>query len=247
MIIFQPVFASHFTGIYDVNRNNILPNDNYTLVKEWADSIIKIGLKGVIFHNNFSEGTIQTYQNDNIEFVKVDYDERYSPNVFRYFVYYDYLLKHHHKITHLFITDIADVVVVNNPFNNTHFISNQHRLFCGDEPKPLDNEWMRAHCAHFRNKIADFVQFEDDFGHETLLNCGVVGGSIKVMKEFLEMLCELHLHYNQDNKSGFTGDMGAFNYLLRTQFNDRLVHGFPCTTVFKAYQIDRNDCWFRHK
>jgi hypothetical protein len=41
--------------------------------------------------------------------------------------------------------------------------------------------------------------------------------------------------------------MGAFNYLARTKFNDRLRHGFPVNTVFKAYEEARSDCWFRHK
>jgi hypothetical protein len=41
--------------------------------------------------------------------------------------------------------------------------------------------------------------------------------------------------------------MGAFNYLIRTQFNDRFLHGFPINTEFKAYQTEREDCWFRHK
>jgi hypothetical protein len=41
--------------------------------------------------------------------------------------------------------------------------------------------------------------------------------------------------------------MGAFNYLVRTQFNHQLLHGAPVNTVFKMYETERNDCWFRHK
>jgi hypothetical protein len=41
--------------------------------------------------------------------------------------------------------------------------------------------------------------------------------------------------------------MGAFNYLARTQFNGHLRHGAPVNTVFKMYETERQDCWFRHK
>jgi len=41
--------------------------------------------------------------------------------------------------------------------------------------------------------------------------------------------------------------MGAFNYLTRTQFNEQIIHGTPVNTVFKGYENERTDCWFRHK
>ncbi len=68
------IMACHITGIYDVNRNNLLPKDDYSLVKAWADSIIDLKINGIIFHNNFSEQTCLTYQNEYISFVKIDYD-----------------------------------------------------------------------------------------------------------------------------------------------------------------------------
>ena len=52
------VLACHITGVYDVNRNMTLPDDNYELVKDWAESIARANLKGVIFHNNFFLGLI---------------------------------------------------------------------------------------------------------------------------------------------------------------------------------------------
>jgi hypothetical protein len=57
----------------------------------------------------------------------------------------------------------------------------------------------------------------------------------------------IHQFANIDNKTAFTGDMGAFNYIARTQFNNQLIHGAPVNTLFKGYENDREDCWFRHK
>ena len=67
------------------------------------------------------------------------------------------------------------------------------------------------------------------------------------MRAFLDNICEIHFHYNQNNKTAFTGDMGAFNYVIRKYFNEKILHGAPINTVFKAYEDQRIDCWFRHK
>ncbi len=239
--------ACHFTGIYDVNRNNILPDDDYSIVKNWADSIIKLHMKGIIFHNNFTDEIVSKYQNENISFIKVDYDPTFNPNVYRYFIYKNYFDANFENIEAFFLTDISDVELLSNPFITNDFIENPESIFCGDEPKPLENEWMLAHSEHLRNKIVDYTSFEEKNKQEVLLNCGIIGGKSKLMKEFLDKLCDIHQTYNYDNKTAYTGDMGAFNYLLRTQFKQRIAHGFPINTIFKEYQTHRIDCWFRHK
>lgn len=239
--------ACHISGVYDVNRNNILPDDDFSIVKAWANSITDLKLNGIIFHNNFSEKTCLEHQNEYISFIKVDYDSQFKPNIYRYLVYDDYLKEHKHGIENIFLTDISDVVVVQNPFLQPLYLQNTNAIFCGDEPKILNNEWMQAHSEHLRSKIGDYAQYEERFANETLLNCGVVGGNINVMHEFIEKLSSIHRLHNYDNQTAYTGDMGAFNYLIHTAFNDRFFHGTPINTVFKVYQDLRTDCWFRHK
>ena len=241
------VMACHITGVHDVNRNTTLDNDSYELVKDWEQSIIGANLQGIIFHNNLSEATCKSLQNNSISFIKIDYDSQYNPNVFRYFVYWDFLHQHIQQINSLFITDITDVVLVNNPFTDSFFIENPTSLFCGDEPKILNNDWMNAHSENLRENIVDYATYESTFGNETLLNCGIIGGNASIIFNFLQQLCAIHQHANYNNKTAYTGDMGAFNYLARTVFNQQLIHGAPVNTVFKGYEIDRNDCWFRHK
>ncbi len=241
------VMACHITGIYDVNRNTILPDDDYSLVKDWAESLTNLGIHGIIFHNNFSEKTVEKYQNRYISFIKTDYNPQFNPNIYRYFVYRDFLNKHKNTVENLFITDISDVVVLKNPFIQPLFLENTEGVFCGDEPKILDNDWMKDHATHLRNKIADYSAYEEKFKAATLLNCGIIGGKIHVMNSFLEKLCTIHAQYNADNDTAFTGDMGAFNYVARTEFNDCIFHGAPINTVFKAYQNEDTVCWFRHK
>jgi hypothetical protein len=241
------VLACHIAGVYDVNRSTTLEHDDYALVREWAESVVSLGLQGVIFHNNFSEETSQKFSNENIAFIKIEYNEMWNPNVFRYFIYRDFLLNFDSTIKSVFVTDVSDVVVIQNPFTSKLFQENPDKLFCGDEPKVLDNDWMNDHSTHLRNQIAEYSEYENKFAEATLLNCGIIGGSLDVMHEFLNALCFIHEHFNSNNETAYTGDMGAFNYNARTQFNDRLIHGAPVNTVFKEYESAREDCWFRHK
>ena len=241
------ILACHFTGVYDVNRNTTLEPDSYALVQAWAESIQLLNLHGVIFHNSFSEETCRNFSNENVTFIEVEYNPAFNPNVFRYFIYRDFLLNFKSSYHSVFVTDVSDVVVVQNPFETFLFQENRDKLFCGDEPKVLDNDWMNDHSSHLRNQIADYAEYEKKFAESTLLNCGIIGGSADVMNEFLKELCFVHDHFNINNETAYTCDMGAFNYIARTQFNERLIHGAPVNSIFKGYEGTRMDCWFRHK
>ena len=87
------ILACLITGIYDVNRSTTLQEDDFELVRAWADSMAKAGVKGILFHNGFSEETCRKYTNTYLSFVKINPDPRFNPNVFRYLVYLDYLEK----------------------------------------------------------------------------------------------------------------------------------------------------------
>jgi hypothetical protein len=238
------ILATYLAGIYDVNRNETLQGDDISIIEAWADSIVGLGLQGVVFHNSLSEHSIAKYKG-NISFVKVQFNEKYNTNIFRYFLYNDFL--NANKVDNVFFTDITDVVVLNNPFTQPLFLNNTNRFFCGDEPKLLGNEWMIDHSAHLRSNISDYALYEEQFKDATLLNCGIVGGNVKIIQPFLDKLCSIHKNYNTDNKTAYTGDMGAFNYLARTQYNEHIIHGAPVNTIFKEYESERMDCWFRHK
>lgn len=241
------ILACLITGIYDVNRSTMLQDDDFELVHAWVASVAAAKLQAVLFHNGFSEETCQTYANEYLTFVKITYDPLFNPNVYRYLIYLDFLEKQVHPPANLFITDVSDVTLVNNPFIDPFFITSSNTLFCGDEPKALANEWMQAHSSSLRSQIDNYADYEAHFASDTLLNCGIIGGEYPIFLAFLQELCAIHRRYNSENKTAYTGDMGAFNYLVRTQFNTQLHHGYPVNTVFKAYEELRNDCWFRHK
>ena len=243
----QLVLACHITGIYDINRSNTLPNDDYSLVENWADSITKQGMQGIIFHNNFSEATCKKFTSNHIQFIHIAHNTKFNPNVYRYYIYNQFITQYAASIKSIFVTDIADVVIQNNPFTQLIFLKNYDSLFCGDEPSTLKNDWMQAHSTHLREQIADYASYEADYKDNTLLNCGIIGGNIQVMQPFIQQLWAIHQQYNANNAYAYTGDMGAFNYLVRTKFNDNLLHGSPINSVFKTYDISNTTCWFKHK
>ena len=240
------IVASHITGIYDVNRSTTLVNDDFSLVSEWAKSIAELGLQGIVFHNNFSKATCKLHQSDHLHFIKVKYNPQFNPNVFRYFVYAEFLKQNAHLIKNIFFTDVSDVTILKNPFIEELYLNNPTSIFCGDEPEVLDNEWMQKHGEHLRSKIPDYAAYETDFKNDTLLNCGVIGGNISIIRPFIEELWTIHRQNNSDNDTLYTGDMGAFNYLVRTRYHQKLIHGSPVNTVFKSY-TDDDLCWFKHK
>lgn len=240
------IVATHITGVYDVNRNTVLKDDDFTIVKVWADSISALKLNGIIFHNNFSEATVKAYTTEFIQFVRVDYNPQFNPNVFRYFIYDALLDQYAAALKHIFFTDSSDVVVAMNPFTQALFLDNPDAIFCGDEPELLENPWMQAHSSHLRNGIADYADYEKLYKNETLLNCGVFGGQIHMMRPFIKKLWAIHQTYNHDNATAYTGDMGAFNYLIRTQYNEQVIHGAPVNSEFKSYDASSN-FWFKHK
>lgn len=240
------ILSAHFTGVYDVNRNVTLKEDDFSIVSEWVKSVTELQLQGIIFHNNFSEQTCKANQSEYIRFVKVDYDKNFKPNVYRYFVYAQFLKQYADSIKNVFFTDVSDVVVLKNPFIEALYLDNPNAIFCGDEAEILNIEWMQNHSQHLRNRISDYSTFESDFKDHTLLNCGIIGGTIATIKPFIEKLWAIHHQFNNDNDSLYTGDMGAFNYLIRTQYNNKIIHGSPVNTEFKKYETETS-CWFKHK
>ena len=110
------IMTTYFCNKNDPQRPKRAPCNDFQYIKPWYNSIKKLGLNGVIFHDGMDETFIKKYQNDKIKFVYVDSNSyEFSLNDLRYFVYLDYIKKHK-NIENIFMTDGNDVIVVKNPF-----------------------------------------------------------------------------------------------------------------------------------
>jgi hypothetical protein len=240
------ILGCHITGVYDVNRSQILKDDDFSIIEKWANSIAKLNIQAIIFHNNFSQQTVLKYQSEHLLFIEIVHDIRFNPNVFRYRVYSDFLKKYSNSIESLFVTDVSDVLVLQNPFVQPLFITNPDHIFCGDEPTVGYNEWMHNHGSHLRSRITDYINIESAYKSHRLLNCGIIGGTITTIQPLIASIWQIHENYNFDNTTSFTGDMGAFNYILRKNYSNRIFHGSPVNSEFKSY-FDDGTNWFMHK
>ena len=94
------------------NASGFVDNNSFNYIKKWYESLIKLRLNGVIFHDNLSGDFINKYANKYIKFQKVE-DSKWSNNDYRFYCWRDYLQgKDYDWVFH---NDASDVVVVQDP------------------------------------------------------------------------------------------------------------------------------------
>jgi len=217
------VLTCYYTGKPDPQRNSQWQAD-YSKVTTLRDSLLKLNLKMVLLHDCFDE------DDPSIEMVRVETSE--NPYFQRWLDYYQYLRDH--DVDRVFCVDATDVDFIKNPFE---YIEPGY-VYSGDEPGTLKNNWLLANHKNY------FLQHFMQQNYRTpLLNAGVVGGS---KKDIMSLAHKISRLYFDNNKNLGVGDMPAYNYIMRTYFNDRIKHGRDITTVFKAYE-QQPKSYIRHK
>src|SRR5690606_5374839 len=107
----------------------------------------------------------------------------------------------------------------------------------------VDNNWMRNTQEPLLN-IPDYRQVIEANKDQTLINCGIVGGSYKMAMKYLEKRSYLHNKYTDGVLK--STDMAVFNYIMWSNFKENMVSGVKVNTKFKVYEKN-NISWFRHK
>jgi len=211
------VIASFFAGVIDSQRNQRWTAD-ISAVDKLKTSVEAHGIEFVLLHNCFD--------------LPNHVDISGSPYFERWLKQWQYL-RDHPEIERVFVTDATDVDMLNNPF--THI--EPDKLYVGDEPlQTLSNNWMLNN--HKEQHVRKFLLKHPKL---QLLNCGVVGGDRKTVME----LCRSMYLYYFENPTEKT-DMGAFNYIVYSDFLGRIEYGRQVTTLFKRFEPS-STAWFRHK
>jgi len=190
-----------------------------------------------VFHDGLSPPFVQRYTTREIEFVRI-------PKLCRNPVDSKWLAVACHLAEHaydrVFVTDISDVEVRSDPFRS-HELWNDHVLFCGDEPEVVGCPWMRDLAERLgREKWVDWIHQNSS---NILLNAGVLGGRARWVRLVASRVAVALQRWVRPD---IMADMLLVNMVARSLRTQRLFHGHPVTTRFKAFE-DRRDVWFAHK
>lgn len=225
------ILASYFNATPDGQRGTHW-NPDITALSPLIHSCQKHGAPLKIFHDCLPV-------NDDGIFIKVPKQHMFSPNAYRWIVYRDYLTSNPNE--NVFMVDSTDVELFRNPFQSL----NPNRLYSGDEfAMKVDNNWMRTTQEPLFD-IPDYRKTIELYGDKTLPNCGIVGGSLEVVTEYLTHRSRYHNKYTKGVLK--STDMAIHNYIVWKHFHDRLSHGLKINTKFKRNEPDNGISYFKHK
>lgn len=211
------VIACYFANVIDIQRSKTWQPDLLPIQK-LKTSVEAQGIDFVLIHNCFDLPN------------RVDISS--SPYFERWLKDWQYL-RNHKDIVNVFLVDVADVDMIDNPF--PHIVPS--KLYVGDEPdSTLGIAWMLDN--HQEPKINSYLCENSTL---PLLNCGVVGGNRKLVMALCHDMSLYHTKYPQDQT-----EMGIFNQLMYTKYNTVKEYGRHVVSLFKEFE----ECpasWWRHK
>jgi hypothetical protein len=218
----------------------VLQND-IKYIYPWYNSITKLGLKGIIFYDNLTTDFINTYQNNQIEFIKVSPSD-YSNNDWRFFVYRNFLQNHHYDS--VFLTDGSDVTVVQDPSKIVQEYPDIDLFVCKDSIKLCQFGYLNIHKEARWDNYSWFAMQHLQRKLD-LINMGVIGGTYNNIMDFLDKFCLTRLKLGTPS---FNADMWIGQYIIRHLMSKKqILIGHPFTSEFKQYQNSRKDVYFIHK
>jgi len=232
------IVSCYLTSAPDTQRGITTKPNNPAYIQKWYDSVIRLGLNGMVLHDNLSDEFIKQFPM--MEFVEV-------PKCPEHMQLYDYRwvacrqFLFNRNIDNIFFTDISDVEVLNNPF--TYIQSDM--LYCGDEPTTVkDCAWLNP-ARENPMLLEKLDEFRDIMAYnKPLLNAGILGGNGIVVIDFLNTFCNI-IFAVATRPLEHTVDMGIFNYAMY-YYNFDVIHGHPVNSVFRGGK-NETDVWFRHK
>ena len=258
---FQDVIVTTYysSNIGNYKGRSILNND-FQYISPWYNSVLKLKLNGIIFHDGLSNDFIKKYTTNNIKFIYNDPDKfLYSKNDQRFLIYYKFL-KYNKNIKNIFMTDGNDVIIRNDPFNYIVDNNNKHKkdfyYVCSEYRRKLkDNNFTKFNFIRINHyiknpdkkfKIKTFDKNKDNI----LFNAGILGGNRNNMLYFLRLMNEKlnnTFKYIPKQLHDRNINMIVFNYVLYDIIDEnKIVTGYPLHSRFTRYE-KRNDVIFSHK
>ena len=233
----KAVFAAYFHKVPDPQRGHGWDN-TIKPCEALLESLRKKAIYYVLFHDGIN--LLKYKSGKTRQYVEVRKPDKYVPNVHRWFIYYEYLLKHP-EIEWIWMVDSTDVEMLKNPFERMR----PGVLYLGSEQGQIvENKWMQSRQEPYF-KAPDYRAIIASQGDKMLINCGLVGGSRDVVMEYLQYVCHYHQRYSISETQ--STDMACCNYTVWKHFKSRFDYGVHVNTLFKGYEINNKLAWWKHK
>jgi len=218
------LLTSYFTGVVDPQRK-----EKWTANFEQLQPLIKSlkNTKLVVLHD-----CLEQPDTDKVKFVKVE--TSINPYIQRWVSYREYLTANRDLIDKVFCIDATDVEVLKEP--EWDLIND--RLVVGDEKEIVGCNWLVNN-----HKNITLQSFFKEYSNRQLYNAGILGGKLSTVSEFIRQMIDFYTYNSTDFG---TTDMGIFNYIAHTNWQDRILSGREICTEFKAEERN-NLSWFKHK
>ena len=217
-IIFTAYFATHPNPQGKNWRQNKI-----VFIQPLYDSVRRLGLYMIVFHDHLKDKFIKKYTTDKIRFVK--YKPKHTiPLMSRFYCYLEHLQTNYYD--KILCLDCGDLELYKDPFP----LIGESILIGSEEGKIKDCTWMRD---VFRKAYGKTY-----YGNNKILNCGILGG------EYHQM-CSLLWDFKLDSFHKTSNiDMAVFNKLIYDSHEYKT--GYPIHTIFGKFE-ENIDCYIRHK
>ena len=239
------VLTCYFNMRKDPQRDLFQKVDDFEYIRPWYESMVRVGLHGIIFYDNLSAEFVSRYQTERIIFRRAVYGD-YSLNDERFYIYYLYLMANPYK--RVFMTDVSDVVVKKDPATLiTGTGIGTGTLYLGSDETPLlrDSPWCRIKTKELftllKKREPKIFHIEDSFLANPCYNAGVIGASYEVVISLLRRMIVL---FEEADSEG-NNNMMVLNLVLYLTCPP-IVYGAPVTSPYKRYDSTA-DVYFVHK
>ncbi len=235
------ILGCYFVTRPDPQRGRCHPGDDLSRVREWAESLARVGCQGVLLVDHETPRISAAFPDLQIVPVPAVPDWTH-PNAWRWKVLSDFLEQTTWQA--VFITDVFDVQFYRNPFVLLRRLPG--RLWIGTEDAIIGDEssatkWLSRRLRKTVGEVPPHL------AGRPLLNAGIIGGHVQQVRKLATAMWDLLRDKGAAGESA--SDMAALNYLVHTRWpaNRVWMRGAPLHSRFGRFEKDRDDICIAHK
>ncbi len=256
----EVIVTCYFTLKPDPQTGTVRSAADFKYIQPWYDSIMKIGVFGIVLHDGLDQTFIDQYSNEKVQF---RYCQLGNYSIFeeRWLLYHLFMqqLPHLEKV---YFTDSNDVFITQNPFT---IITNDTALYVGRDNanRIKDSGWLKAECDKFVEESN--YKIPNTYQYQWVYNAGVCGGSRETLFFLTQEMTKLIFKATSNHHK----DMTLLNIVIHQHFfpflskynweqqlvdpkNDafashsQLITGYPFNSGFKDHDFN-STAYFIHK